>query len=303
MRIKIGDNSGMILVLTLVMIAVFLSIALSFSVLIISDINKARLIDNSVVAYYAADSGIEESLYLFRKNSVTSTKQLRGIRVDDQELDQSKASWNIDQSADHEEYFLRQRLSRGQSSKFFILNRTEDSGFYVKSISLEWYRGETEGNNASLQVSLTQLKLQKKEEEDYLAFYTDKSQIEISDTLSMIDPVCYDLSDLDINNDPHEPPVDYLVEIKVLGSNNSDDIVDRLTVKAYNTSCGTGPDDYLNSFNSKGISNLTVKSVGSFGRATQVLTAHLPPRDLPSSLVGFVLFSDEDITKAGGLTD
>jgi hypothetical protein len=305
MKLKLADNSGMILVLTMMMIAVFLSIALGFSVLIISDINKARAIDNSVVAYYAADSGLEESLYLFRKQGVTSTDELSSIRPDSQSLSSAQASWNIENSSDYEEYFLRQRLARGRSAKFFILNRQGVEGKYVKSIVLEWYRGEAEGNVASLQVSLTQLTPQ--QDEDTLVFYTDESRVELYDSTNPEDEdppfFCYNLKDQDLSGQlllTTRP--DYLMEIKVLGSGDPDE-VETLTAKAYNISCGDIAinEDWEKSFNPQGINNLTIRSIGSYGQTSQALTAYLPPKGLPSSLVGFVLFSQKDIVKESGL--
>lgn len=308
MKLKLADNSGMILVLTMMMIAVFLSIALGFSVLIISDINKARAIDNSVVAYYAADSGLEESLYLFRKQGVTSTDELRSIRPDSQSLSSAQASWNIENSSDYEEYFLRQRLARGRSAKFFILNRQGDEGKYVKSIVLEWYRGEAEGNVASLQVSLTQLTPQEDTEntESTLVFYTDQSTIELFDSTKPEDEdphfFCYDLKDRDLSDQLLAIHPDYLMEIKVLGSADQDE-VETLTAKAYDISCAdiVANDDREESFNPQGINNLTIRSIGSYGQTSQALTAYLPPKGLPSSLVGFVLFSQKDIVKESGL--
>jgi hypothetical protein len=300
MKLKVTDNSGMILVLTMMMIAVFLSIALGFSVLIISDINKARAIDNSIVAYYAADSGLEESLYLFRKQGITSAEELRSIRLADQPLSSAQASWNIENSTDYEEYFLRQRLVSGRSVKFFILNRQEPEA--IKSVALEWYRGNKEGNTASLQVSLTQLTPQE-DAEATLVFYTDESRVELSDsspTQNNDDPsiFCYNLKNRDLNGNLLSVLSDYLVEVKVLGS-GSDDIVERLTAQAYNVDCADAR--WRDNFNSEGISNLTIRSFGSYGRTAQALTAYLPPKSLPSSLAGFVLFSEEDIAKESGL--
>lgn len=287
------ENSGMILVLTLVMTSVFLSIALGFSVLIISDLNKARAIDNSIVAYYSAESGLEESLFILRKTEIDSVKKLKEKRTNKIRLpDIENATWDINQSTDYEEYFLRQRLRPGQSAKFFILNRKETQ---VKSFTLKWEKNAT--STAGLQVSLTQLS-PGTDSNNNLVFFTDTSEVELATGIVR----CYDFKNLNLAGISHSLMVDYLVEIKVLGSDYNLDAVDRLEVKAYNNSCSSRIDDG-GDLNKEGITNLTIKSTGIFGRSSQTITAYLPPKDLPSSLVGFVLFSDQDITKDSGIDD
>ena len=61
------NQQGIILVMALSIMAILLSIAIGFAVFIISDINKAKSIDNSIISYYAAESGAERTIFLFRK--------------------------------------------------------------------------------------------------------------------------------------------------------------------------------------------------------------------------------------------
>lgn len=281
------DNRGMIIVFTLILLAVFLTTALSFSYFIIGDINKARAVDNSVIAYYAADSGLEESLYLLKKQEVGNMEQLKGILSGDRTLALSEGVWNIGDSTDFEKTVLRQRLYNGQSAKFFIFNRATANP--IRSLTLEWYKGN--GTAAKLQVNFTQLNPQ--DQNGTLVYYTDTSELEIADTATNGFATCYSLKDADLLGSALPDPVDYLAEFKVLGGTN--DYVDRLLVKAYNKRCGE--QGFGDSLNQQGITNLTLKSKGSYGKATQNIVAHLLPKDPVSGILSFVLFSEQDITK------
>jgi len=286
-----SDNRGMILVFTLLLLGVFLSTALSFSYFVIGDINKARAIDDSVIAYYSADAGMEESLYLLKNQSATD--KLAAImlsRPGDNSLDQSKGKWNIGESTNYEQAVLRQRLYNGQSVKFFILNRPSNK---TESITLEWQKGldnAGEKTPANLQVNMTQLIPQV--QSSTLVYYQDTSQLEVADSETGIK--CYDLKDLDFNKQPITTPPDYLLEFKVFGGSDTD-YVERLSVKAYNGVCTMA--EPQRDFNPQGITNLTLKSKGTYGRATQNIIAQILPRDPVSGILSFVLFSESDVIK------
>lgn len=60
-------QSGMVLILAILIIAAVLGAAVSFSNLIIREIRQSRLIDQSIQAYYLAESGSEKALYQVRR--------------------------------------------------------------------------------------------------------------------------------------------------------------------------------------------------------------------------------------------
>jgi hypothetical protein len=287
------DKRGMILVFALIIVSVLLSTALSFSYFIITDINKARAIDDSVIAYYAADAGIEESLYSLKKQEVTESLVELVKMQSDGILTESNGAWDISDSTDSESGFLRQRLFSGQSAKFFILNRASSNS--TKSVSLEWFKGkdiEGESTVPQLQVNLTQLAPQN--ENGSLVYYTEASEVEVADSSSLSGVKCYDLNNSDIDGIPQSNLVDYMVEFKVLGS-SKDDYVDRLMASAYAKHCSD--DKWSESINISGITNLTLRSRGSYGRSQQNIIAHILPKDTISGILSFVLFSEQDITK------
>lgn len=286
------NKQGMIIVFTLILLAVFLTTALSASYFIIGDINKARAIDDSVIAYYAADAGMEESLFLLNKQEIAgSLTGLKSIRPAGGTLPASNSSWSIADSVAYEKMALRQRIHNGQSAKFFILNRASiESPNPARSLTVEWYKGQA--GAPKLQINFTQLTPQS--QAGTLIYYQDRSEMEIADTAANDGYVrCYNFRDIDLAGQALPTPTDYLTEFKVLGATN--DFVDRLLVKVYNKECGAA--DYDESWNREGITNLTVKSRGSYGKSQQNIVAQILPKDPVSGVLSFVLFSEQDVTK------
>jgi hypothetical protein len=287
------DQRGVVLVFTLILMAVLLTIALGFSYLVINDINKARAIDDSIIAYYGADAGMEESLYLLRKDSIASTHpaaDLKGLRSEIIQLPQSHGSWDISDSTDFERTILRQRLYSGQGVKFFVLNRAGAN--LTRSIGVEWYRGDETA--PKLEIKLTQLSPQPTElPGGPMVYYTDTDAVELADSADNgLGPTCYELKDLDFSTGlpRSDAPVDYSVTIKVLGELDTD-LVDQLIARAYDTS------DCSGSVDTQGLNNLTIYAQGKYNQSEQNIIAQIVPFDPSSGLLGFVLFSQEDITK------
>lgn len=284
--------------MALMIMAILLSIALSFGVFIISDLRQAQEIDNSVVSYYFADSAIERTLYLFRHGGKEKIGDFSGAPDSLSAIDKSSdfdgdglSDWTIGESSDYESTFFRQRLYNGQSVKLYFIGRSGGTNT-SQSIKIAWFKGV---NSPKLQVIFTQIN--PVSEAGALVYYTDINKIEISDSTQLNNPVCFDFKDKDIQGNSL-PARDYLVELKVLGT--SGDFVDNLVVTAYDEKkglSGCNSVNYNNSYNPKGISNITIKAVGTYHGSRQAVYANIPPRDPSSGLFGFVLFSQEDITK------
>lgn len=275
------NNQGVILVLTLIIMSILLATAISFAVFIISDIKQAKSIDDSVGAYYAADAGIERSLYQFRKQGVTSTDSLSPKFY---ALASSTANWSVAYSSDTEDVIVRQRVYNGQSVKLFFLNR--DTGINkAEGISIFWKKGENSGNS-NMQVTFTQLYPQSKD--NSLVYYTDQSKLEMVDSIEASSDFCYGFKDALLNS-PGDSPANYVVEIKALGIEG--DYIENLKVQAYNT------EDCSNNPINNSISNISIVSEGNKNKSVQKITAQIPPRDPVSGILSFVLFSEEDITK------
>ncbi|MFA6227822.1 MAG: hypothetical protein WC668_01405 [Patescibacteria group bacterium] len=295
------DERGVIIVFTLILLGVLLSVALSFFYFILLDIKKARAIDNSTVAYYAADAGVERSLYIIKKQeAASSTSALRII------YNQSTAGgdgifslangseWDVNESSDFEKNFFRQRLVNGESVKLYFLNR-QGQGGDPKSFGLRWFRSLAASPNSKMQVAINQLMPQFYQNDQTLqtlVYYAEDNSIVTEDSSGAV-AFCYNFRDCNINSDNCETalpnPVDYVVELKALGEIETDD-VDHLSVMAYS-------DADCQTTSTYGVTNLTLKSRGVFNNNRQIIVAHIPPLDPLSGLFGFVLFSENDITK------
>lgn len=72
MKYKIQENNGVSLFLTLIILTAILSIAFGVTNLIIGEIKISREVPRSLKAYYAAEAGIERSLYDVRRGGGAS---------------------------------------------------------------------------------------------------------------------------------------------------------------------------------------------------------------------------------------
>lgn len=282
------------MILTMVIMAVLFATAISFAVFIISDLRQSAQIDESIVAYYGADAGLEQNLFWLRKDAgdreIENIANLKAIKTDDNLA--NKASWDISKSADSEARFFRQRLENGQSVKLYFLGRADKpmggaGDNESKSLKIEWHQGE--GGTPKLQVAFTQLT--PFNDNGNLVFFTDVNKVEISDSEDLRGPSCYDFLDKDIGGNTKNS--DYVVELTALGQEG--EYIDNLLVTAHNNSvsgsCQVGP------VNSDAITNITLRSLGTYNKSKQEIVAQITPKDPVSGLLGFVLFSEEDIAK------
>ena len=284
------------MVMALSIMAILLSIAISFAVFIISDINKSKSIDDSIVSYYAAETAAERTIFLFRKggkektgnflynpdNPPSETNDPTALSASDKNgsLADNNAVWTIQDSIDYEPTVFRQRLYNGQGLKLYFLNRAATQN--PASIVIDW---QGISDFTKVQATFTQLNPQSKN--NVLVYYTD-----YSDLVTALSNKCIDFRDVAIDSNIYGSwKSDYVVEIKALGSSDTD-YVDTLTVKAYDSICGAPTTQNL-----QAITNITIRAVGNYHKSKQEIVVQLPPRDPLSGLLSFVLFSERDITK------
>jgi hypothetical protein len=290
-RSKIKNQRGIILILTMMVMSILLSVALGFAVFIVSDLRQAQQVDDSVLAYYAAESGFERTIYLFRKQGKEKIADLAAADLQDS-LAGNRSSWTIANSTDYEPIVFRQRLSNGQSVKLYLLNRINGSGEYnegaVKSIAVKWKKIGI----CHLQTTFTQLRPQL-DDAGNIFNLVDSSPIspdpaggDKTDDDAVFWP-CYSISDNDGKWNS-----DYAVELKAMGS-DGDDCIDWLAIQGYS-------DDNCSSdaVSTTAISNLTIRSVGTHNNSSQEIVAQILPYAPGSGLLSFVLFSEQDITKS-----
>lgn len=266
------NQKGVILAMTLIVITLLLAVAIGFATLIIPDIQQARTIDNSVVAYYAAEAGIERNLYLLRKKGVTSTAIILS-NISSSTLPSNNSRWNTSSSTDYEPVFIRQRLYNGQAVKLYFLNR-ESNPTSSTHMKIEWDEPAGAGNMI-LHLAYTQLTPSIDPVTNALVFPSGEKDIISGGTY--IEPL-------------PEQGKNYVYEFRALGGMGINDFIEKLKV----TACD---DPSCTIINDQAISNITLISVGTYQKAVQQIIAQIPPQTPASGILSFVLFSEEDITK------
>jgi len=69
-----NSQKGVTLIITFFILTIILAVVLSISIILYREIKIIRNIGNSVVSFYAADSGIEKTLYYDRKEKPLNVK-------------------------------------------------------------------------------------------------------------------------------------------------------------------------------------------------------------------------------------
>jgi predicted nuclease of predicted toxin-antitoxin system len=156
-------------------------------------------------------------------------------------------------------------------------------------------------------IDFSQLAPQTVSDNNALVYLTDQSQYYNVAGADNGKPKCLLFRDQNVNTENYNKLLsrsDYAVNIKILNAtssvaDNSDIVVDDLTVKAYDSNvCDSNGNVTTGSVsNSSAISNLTLRSDGFYNGTRQEIVAQIPPRDPVSGVLDFVLFSESDITK------
>jgi len=296
-------QSGVILVLAVVLTGILFSVAITIAVIVISDLRQAGAIDRSIVAYYAADSGLERTLFALRKDHddpsiVDSMETVKALFAGD-ELTGSESDWDINDSTDYERIFYRQKLFRGQSAKIYITGRKNNNDAAESIKIINWERSN---DDPAIRLRATMTQLQSQPDPDnngVLVYYTDTDKVLMTPP-DKGGPNCLPMRNVSVNNpDQYQSDpdnfVDYAIELTALGDGLEDedlkDFVSNLNITTYNT------DDCSGDINPEGLTNITIVANGEKGDARQTIFAHILPRDPISGILGFVLFSEEDITK------
>lgn len=152
------NNSGMVLILAILIIAAVLATTVVFSNLIVSEIRQSRLIDQSIQAYYLAESGAERALYQTRRkeavkpedcskiqagsvcqssgycSAIIPSNSVPCISVDEGDLTGLPGQWGIDVTNENQISIF---LNVGESFQIDLFNPYQVSGFEVGMESFE----------------------------------------------------------------------------------------------------------------------------------------------------------------------
>lgn len=272
---KISKQKGSALLLALFVMGAMVIVGLGTASLSINQIKQSREIKKSTIAFYIAESTIEDGLFQIRKNGKT-VENLTGyetISFLDEGLDEYAAS-TITFNDDEEEVFDQLKVGEVVSLDLYNLDDLSSSSV-IRSISLEW-----DGKQSSwLEVSWKSL--------DNSSYYSELINIQKryipygSGGEKIVDLTAGQLGNYGM----------HIVQIKALY-----DEVKNLKIKAYRTT-GGGSINQVNIPSRVYISSLGEYPIDVSNQARYNITVSMPEKIPLSPLFDFVIFSEDDLTK------
>lgn len=294
-----GKNPGQALLLSLLIMAAVTAAGVGFATLIISQIKASENIENSIIASYAAESGLEKALHIVKTNradgetlsdTITEIKALSGTPIF------SKAGLTVafdQEGISSEEIRNKFSLLQDESKQVDLYN--PDSPFGVdngiKYLYVSWdnnplpisdilYDSGYGTGSEWVEISWTGWDLNGNS-------YENVEKILLpSDALRYDSTLCNASSYIQCTTIPLDPDsvglVHYQVRVKALYAN-----VDDIEIKALG--------DSNNLINIP--SRVRLKTIGKYGRTQQALNASLPWKIPISGLFDYVIFSEEKVDK------
>jgi len=300
-KIKQSSEKGQTLLLALLILAAVSATAIGFAILILNLIKGAENLDNSISAFYAAQSGLEKSLYKVKTNRQTGVgldatlDDLKGITKTNFTKENLEMEMDVD-AIDKVEESRTFSLAKDESEQVDFYDPDDPFGgpSDITKIWISW------DNNpcAFGQVGVI----------DYINCYGDGSEwVEISwvgwnqdgDSFENVEKILLDSNALTYYDscpeesylsirckiedlDPNPNMVFYRVRIKALY-----DKVEDIEVKAMNDAY-----EFIDI-----PARVHIKTIGKFGRTHQALSASMPWRIPVSGLFDYVIFSEKELRK------
>lgn len=298
---------GVVSLLAVLLMAAITAIALGASLIILSELRQTSAINQSVVAVYAAEAGLEDGLFAVKLN------RERGNTLDEVKAELTKsnqalgnAKWSRAPIA--ETQLVVPQLLRDQTVTVDYFN--PDGGTQtcpdgstgrscVESIRIRWrdYCPDLSANGfAWLETTMfsfpTDLTFDVSDPNTYV--FKDARACNIDINTGTCSAITYS-SVIGGDLDPTKSLRFSFRELVPLAgtTDSSSCVVQNMTVTGYTL------DDPDNSSAKEVpiLGQITVKATGTFGQTQQALTASVPWRAPVSGLASFVIFSEEDIVK------
>lgn len=287
---------GVITLLTLMLMAVITSLAVTASVLMVNELRQTETIGQGIVANYAAEAGMEDSLYTIATSRVTTGSTLVGTLTSlntpgTGDLHDGK-TWL--RTANNETSYAVARLTRDQTATLdFYDPDTPSARSNLQSIIVQWTNNCSD-NTISLETTML-------EYPTGFAF-TDVTPVVYKD----VKACNYDSNQractfggskdfvfTSIAGHQIDPTKGYRFTFRELTPTNilQTCAIEDVHVVGY---------DNANPYAGNIVpipAHLIIKSTGSFGVTKQAITASVPWKAPVTGLASFVLFSEENITK------
>lgn len=288
------QQSGMVIVLAILIIAAVIATAAAFGNLVIREIRQTRLIDQSIQAYYFAESGSERALHQVRKReAVVDCNTLEGsgtcdsnshctnettatcINLDEGALN-TLGTWKVDPRKEPETVIT---LSEGQTFQvdLFDINQTSKSLVNRVEITHNTLADDLIAEFTNLTKVLNISGVETAiclSQPPVLKAFIDTTPVRSFDGLAG-----YDL----------ESACSYILKINYVQKDDGNFESTPITIKVFNTP----PLDNQLPIPSR----LIIDTNAIFGDSFQAITVRTPIRPPLSGLYDFVIFSEEDLEK------
>jgi hypothetical protein len=281
-------RQGIVSLLSLIIMTAVTATAVGTASLILNELRQSESLDQSFSAVYAAESGLEDGLFIVKDTRATETLAATQSFLDNPEGRApipTLASWQ--RQSDLENQFLVARLQADATASLDLFNPDDPSGASgMESIIIQWSANcnsyfELETTVTSWEVGPSGVTFG----EGQRVYKTTNACNQAAGSHTCQDIV---LNAIDAEDFSASRP--YRFSFRPLVPLDSACNVENLTVKAYNAIDGGGS---VVDFPTR----VQIKSTGTFSRSKQALTASIPWRAPVSGLFGFVIFSDVGITK------
>ncbi|MBI5733352.1 MAG: hypothetical protein HY973_00185 [Candidatus Kerfeldbacteria bacterium] len=261
------NQSGTVLLLALLVLASLLGSSIALGSLVIGNLQQAKNIDDAVMAYYGAESGIEKKVYDIRKSDTFTTS------TSDTLSNHTGWTTTVRESGELVIDFLQKDKSIGLDLYNFD---DPNPGAGIESVYITWQGGTT-----WLEIKFTEWS-----PGSNIAW---PSQQEVS---ALKGTFIYS-GGLATNNSLVSNKA-YHMEIKALRGDASD-----INLNFYDIDDG-GPACSNNCVKVNVPNRLEIDSTGTYGKSRRVIRVNMPRKTPMSSLYEYVLFTERSLTKGAG---
>ena len=289
---------GIISLLALLIMAAVTATSIAAAAIIINELQQTESLSQAVSATYASEAGLENGLYIIKVNRATSTLSATECILGDPSNPScsvtgtmsNTATWS--RTSQQENQFLISRLSADQTASLDFYNPDDPKGGSgIQSIEATW----SVNCNQTVQLEVTMLTWDMSKTNPF----DPSNQVIYKQTFACNQPnqsgggACTTPVATD-NISGHIIVADqpYRFTFRVLVPVNSSCEARGIDVTGY-SEASPGDPHYLVNVPAR----IDVESVGTFGGSNQALTASVPWRAPISGLLGFVVFSEQTITK------
>ena len=273
-RFKFRDHSGASLLLGILIMTGIIAIGLAMAGIIITELKLSKNIDEATIAYYAAETGVERSLYRV-KTGRYDNDDLGDVMDHIQDyadtFSTNEASWGTNES-NSVESSIKINLQQDQSTQVDLYNPDSGAAIGAESVYITWSEKDSSCNGASWV------------EASFINWTTGA----VWESSSEVNKRMLSYGSMGTVN---YPAADKPCRLRVRALYCD---IESLEIRAYyDNDPNVGVDDPIEI-----PSRVFIKSVGSFGNKTeQAITASMPWKLPLIGVADFAIFSGSDITK------